>query len=194
MHERLVEQAKQGVTVRKESWEKLFGHMRGTRQAQLALELMLADAAAREAAGWDWATHGYGQTAFQLVQAAAECGAPEVAEQLLERREELHLTLNKDLVPTLMRKVAAAMTPAGGRDADMDEQVEVVQRLYDKEAALRDTNSPEAAYELSRVLRRAENVGGVRALHSQIVKEGLPVRDGLVEDMVRWLAKRGVRV
>jgi hypothetical protein len=71
----------------RETWEKLLGHVRSGGQADQALELMLGDAAVRDAAGWDWVTHGYGQTAFQLVQVAAEAGAPEVAERLLERRE-----------------------------------------------------------------------------------------------------------
>ncbi|GIL66932.1 hypothetical protein Vafri_20446 [Volvox africanus] len=161
---------------------------------------MLRDAEIRDAAGWDWATHGYGQTAFQLVQVAAVVGAPELAGQLLERREDLHLTLNKDFVPSLMRKVAAATAMSGSsnvidlNDSDIDACVEVIQQLYEQEAALRGTNSPEAAYELSRVLRRAGDVQSVRALHSQIRQEAISVRDGLLEDMEKWLAKRGVRV
>ncbi|GLC34409.1 hypothetical protein PLESTB_000731600 [Pleodorina starrii] len=191
-------QHRDGVVVRRETWEKLLGHVRSPAQADSALELLVEDSGVREAAGWDWATHGYGQTAFQLVQVAAAVGAPEVAERLLERREALHLNLNKDLLPTLIRKVAAATADAGddggSGDADVDACVEVVQRLYEQEVALRGANSPEAAYELSRVLRRAGDVRSVRSLHAQMQAEDLAVRDRLLEDLERWLAKRGVRV
>ncbi|GFR44113.1 hypothetical protein Agub_g5275 [Astrephomene gubernaculifera] len=205
VYERIRGQHEEGIAAGRETWERLLGHLSSARQAAAALELMQADARVRQAAGWDWGTHGYGQTAYQLVQAAAASGAPELAEQLLDRREELHLTLNKDLIPTLMRKVAAAMAAgdgassrsgsgAGGLYDNMDEHVVVVQRLYEQEAALRGANSPEAAYELSRVLRRAGDVGAVRSLHAQMLREGLAARDGLLEDVERWLLKRGVRV
>ena len=69
-----------------------------------------------------------------------------------------------------------------------------VYRLYRLEAKLRAENSPEAAYELSRVLRRAEQVEGVRTLYGQMRAEGLATRDGLLEDMEKWLSKRGVRM
>ncbi|GIL83007.1 hypothetical protein Vretifemale_11677 [Volvox reticuliferus] len=59
-----------GIVVRRETWEKLLGHIRTSGHARQALDLMLQDAEVRDAAGWDWATHGYGQTAFQLVQVA----------------------------------------------------------------------------------------------------------------------------
>lgn len=45
------------------------------------------------------------------------------------------------------------------------------------QARLRGGNSPEAAYELSRALRRAEDVRGVQALYGQIRREKLAVRD-----------------
>ncbi|EFJ48462.1 hypothetical protein VOLCADRAFT_104641 [Volvox carteri f. nagariensis] len=180
----------EGIVIRRETWEKLLGRVRTAAQAGGALELLLRDAKVRDSSGWDWATHGYGQTAFQLVQVAAEAGAPEVAERLLEHREDLHLTLNKELVPSLIRKVAGATTETesakgnGRGDVDVDACVEVVQRLYEQEAA----------YELSRVLRRAGDVQGVKSLHAQMRQEGLAVRDRLLEDIERWLAKRGVRV
>ncbi|GLI67251.1 hypothetical protein VaNZ11_011433, partial [Volvox africanus] len=190
-----------GVVVRRETWEKLLDHIRTSGHAREALDLMLRDAEVRDATGWEWATHGYGQTAFQLVQVAsiqmaAVVGAPELAGQVLERREDLHLTLNKDFVPSLMRKVAAATATSESADGigldngNIDARIEVIQQLYEQEAALRGANSPEAAYELSRVLRRAGDVRGVSSLHLQIREEALAVRDGLLEDMERWLAKR----
>ncbi len=51
----------------------------------------------------------------------------------------------------------------------------------------------QAAYELSRMLRKAEDVDAVQDLYDQIVEEGLAVRERLLDDMERWLAKRGVR-
>jgi hypothetical protein len=37
-------------------------------------------------------------------------------------------------------------------------------------------------------------VSGVHGLYVQVLREGLAVRDRLLEDVARWLLKRGVRV
>lgn len=178
--------------MRKEGWEKLLSRLQTPSHADRAMELLLADARLREQSGWDWATHGYGQTAFLLVQAAAAAGAPDLAEDILERREALHLSLNKDLVPSLMRKVYGGAVE--GLEEDLEVAADVVQELYEQEAELMGGNSPEAAYELSRMLRKAEDVDAVEDLYEQIVQESLAVRERLLDDMERWLAKRGVRV
>ncbi len=52
----------------KEGWEKLLSRLQTPSHADRAMELLLADARLREQSAWDWATHGYGQTAFLLVQ------------------------------------------------------------------------------------------------------------------------------
>lgn len=44
------------------------------------------------------------------------------------------------------------------------------------------------------MLRKAEDVDAVEDLYEQIVQESLAVRERLLDDMERWLAKRGVRV
>lgn len=56
----------------KEGWEKLLSRLQTPSHADRAMELLLADARLREQSGWDWATHGYGQTAFLLVQVGRE--------------------------------------------------------------------------------------------------------------------------
>ncbi|KAG2496294.1 hypothetical protein HYH03_005527 [Edaphochlamys debaryana] len=196
IHNRLQKQLAEGLLPRRDELDRLLSRMSNPWQAEQALQLLRSDATARDAVGWDWSTLGYGQLAFALVQDASAVGAPEVAEALLESREALHITLNKDLVPSLMRKVAAGAAleaeDSGGEISD--DHVAVVQRLYVKEVELRGSNSPEAATELSKVLRRAEDVDGVSALHAQLVGEGLGVRPRLLEDLERWLAKRGVSV
>mmetsp|Transcript_25197 Transcript_25197/g.54767 ORF Transcript_25197/g.54767 Transcript_25197/m.54767 type:complete len:184 (-) Transcript_25197:136-687(-) len=183
MHDKLVEGQASSFIIKKEAWENLFVLFESADHADKAMALMLSDAKVRDETSWDWNTQGYGQTIFQLVQCASAVGADHVCEWVLEHREALRLTVNKDTLPNMMRKVAAA---GGG--------VTQLERLYALEQSVMGRNTHGGVYELSRAYKRAGSVSQLSALLAAALAAGVELKPDFVEDTKAWLSKRGVQV
>lgn len=178
LHAKLSEGLDQNFVIKGEAWQKLFSEISSIQDADMAMGLMLRDAHLRDAIKFDWVTHGYGQSTFQLVKAAAAVRAYHVTDWVLEHRSTLRFTISNDTFPHLLRKLASAQ-------ADTNE----MERVYDMEKTVRGRNSHAGFYELSRVYKRNKDISKLQALLSTATSEAVQVKPEIVEDINLWLRK-----
>lgn len=113
LHDRLLRNLGAGRPISKEAWSKLFELMEVEEDAEAAIELLLEDAAVREAEEWDWGTHGYGQSLFHLVQVkAVGAGCRKVVILFYAPPVRLHLLSRWYVSNNLYRRVQLPRSPS----------------------------------------------------------------------------------